>query len=257
MRNNNPLHSPNEQEQEQGQDLKTLLQKIVYNNPLHSPNEQEQEQDLKTLLRKRAEMQLKTKEDPKKPDSPYIETLKKELEKNSSPIIKFKEMLRLESNPDIKAFLEARDGSKKAMNDIRETVRQEDSIFQSVIASLSNKINNFIPQIKQDRSFDTRQIAKLIDDEINKLTTLATPINDRKVFFDRLQDYNEVLNVIKKQEHIIDKEEVAKLIVDYAKKERQQLISSIQQKTLTSDKPNAVVTGQQVDSKGRRNICSL
>ena len=141
MRNNNPLHSPNEQEQEQGQDLKTLLQKIVYNNPLHSPNEQEQEQDLKTLLRKRAEMQLKTQEDPKKPDSPYIETLKKELEKNSSPIIKFKEMLRLESNPDIKAFLEARDGSKKAMNDIRETVRQEDSIFQSVIASLSNKIN--------------------------------------------------------------------------------------------------------------------
>jgi hypothetical protein len=200
----------------------------------------------------------KTKKDPKKPDSPYIQELKKELKNNSPEVEQFQEMLnRKPGGQTIPELLEARDSNIKAMHAIRTQAQKENSVFESFIASLSNEINDFITQTKQDKSFYSEQIVRLMNNEITKLTTSTTPMNHTKIFFDRLQDYREVLDIIKTQEKIIDKEEVAKLIVDCIKKERQQLISSIQQKTLTSDKPNAVVTGQQFDSKGRRNICSL
>lgn len=91
--------------------------------PLIKPN-------LKAPIEARLQAGAKTKKDPKKPDSPYIQELKKELKENSPEVKQFQEMLN--QNPGeqtIPEFLKARDSNIKAIHAIRTQAQKENSVF--------------------------------------------------------------------------------------------------------------------------------
>ena len=174
--------------------------------------------NLQKIINARAELQRR----------PRRKSQKQELDPMEELIRRWERQEPTQEHPQLRASnIQVLREWQESMKSARKARIEKDRKFISFITSLSNEINSFIPQIKEDQSFDILRIVAKMNDKLNSkineskpsatpIQPSTTPIRNEHIY-NRLQEYDKVLDIIKNQEQIIDKQEVATLIVDYTK----------------------------------------